>query len=230
MELLEALTTTGAVRSFTDEPVDRATLYAVLDAARFAPNGGNRQAWRVVVVEDLAVRRQLRDLYLGPWYDYLALGAAGLTAFGPLANREDEAAALASAPAFAEGGAANPGFAEQLDAAPVLLALVADLRFLATTDRDLERYSLVGGGSIYPFAWSILLAARAHGLGGVLTTMLARVEPAVAPILGLEAHHAFCGLLVLGHPAHQPTKLRRRPVEDFATVNSLAGEVFTPEG
>ena len=54
MDLTEALRTTGAVREFTDEPVDDATVYRLLETARFAPNGGNRQAWRVVVVQDPA--------------------------------------------------------------------------------------------------------------------------------------------------------------------------------
>ena len=64
--------------------------------------------------------------------------------------------------------------AAHLDEVPVLLALFADLSQLAAVDRDLDRYSLAGGASVYPFAWSILLAARTEGLGGVLTTMLIR--------------------------------------------------------
>ena len=43
------------------------------------------------------------------------------------------------------------------------MVLTADLRNLATLDRDLDRYTLVGGASIYPFAWSLLLAA--HDVG-----------------------------------------------------------------
>ena len=61
---------------------------------------------------------------------------------------------------------------------PALLVLLADLRGLAAVDRDLDRYTLVGGASIYPFGWSILLAAHDAGLGGVMTTMLVREESA----------------------------------------------------
>ncbi len=57
MELIDALRTTGAVRDFLDAPVPDATVYRLLDTARFAPNGGNRQAWRVIVVKDPALRR-----------------------------------------------------------------------------------------------------------------------------------------------------------------------------
>ena len=61
-DLVEVLRTTGAVRAFQDRAVDRAVVARVLDNARFAPNGGNQQAWRVVLVENPARRRALRDL------------------------------------------------------------------------------------------------------------------------------------------------------------------------
>ncbi len=58
MELLDALRSTASVREFTDESVEDATLYAILDHARFAPSGGNRQSWRVIVVRGAAERRR----------------------------------------------------------------------------------------------------------------------------------------------------------------------------
>ena len=73
MDLIDTLRTTGAVREFTDEPVPDEVLARVLDTARFAPSGGNRQGWRLVVVQDPDTRRRLRDLYLDGWYPYLAL-------------------------------------------------------------------------------------------------------------------------------------------------------------
>ena len=94
MELTEALRTTGAVREFTDEPVDEGTVRQLLDSARFAPNGGNRQAWRVVVVQDPVVRRTLRDLYLPGWYEYLAQVSAGLTPWAAVTDRDLERRAV----------------------------------------------------------------------------------------------------------------------------------------
>ncbi|HET6966594.1 MAG TPA: nitroreductase family protein, partial [Acidimicrobiales bacterium] len=69
MDLTEALTRTGAVRDFTDEPVRDEVVRRILDTARFAPSGGNRQAWHVVVVKDTDTRQKLRDLYLTGWYE-----------------------------------------------------------------------------------------------------------------------------------------------------------------
>ena len=74
MELLDALRGTAAIREFTDEPVSDATVYRILDSARFAPSGGNKQGWRVVVVKDPEIRKGMRDLYQPGWRDYLALG------------------------------------------------------------------------------------------------------------------------------------------------------------
>ena len=109
----------------------------------------------------------------------------------------------------------------------MLLVLLADLRNLATIDRDLDRYTLVGGASIYPFAWSILLAAHDAGLGGVFTTVAIRQEPQLKELLGVPEPVVVAGVLALGYPVHRATKLRRNPVESFATVDRYDGPPFT---
>jgi len=224
VELIDALRTTGAVRAFTDEPVPDEVVHRLLDTARFAPNGGNRQAWKVVVVRDPDRKRAVRDAYLPGWYQYLAMAAAGLTPWAPVTDLEAERSALAGAGEQAAAAAAGPGgFAEHLDEVPVLLVLLADLRRLAAVDRDFDRYTLAGGASIYPFAWSILLAARAEGLAGVMTTMATRHEPEVLAALGVPEHFALAAVLAVGRPVHQPTRLRREPVASFATVDAFDG-------
>ncbi|MET0919679.1 MAG: nitroreductase family protein, partial [Acidimicrobiia bacterium] len=83
MELREVMRTTPATRTFTDEPVPDATVREILEVARFAPSGGNRQTWRVIVLQDREVRRQIRDLYVLSWREYTAHVNAGLVAFAP---------------------------------------------------------------------------------------------------------------------------------------------------
>jgi nitroreductase len=230
LELLDALRTTGAVREFTDEPVADAALARILDGARFAPSGGNRQGWRAVVVKDPAIRRGLRDLYVPAWYEYLAQRVAGMTPWSPLNDRDAEAAALASVSGIAEQGAQSPGFAEHLDRVPLLLIVLADLRALAAVDRDLGRYTFAGGASVYPFAWSVLLAAREEGLAGVITTMAIRDEPALAALLHVPDNVAVAAIIAIGHPVRQPRRLTREPVEAFTTVDRFDGPPFSPEG
>jgi nitroreductase len=156
------------------------------------------------------------------------MGAAGLVPWAPLTDRAAEASALESASALAAAAAAGPGgFAEHLDEVPVLLVLLADLGALAAVDRDLDRYTFVGGASVYPFAWSILLAARTLGLAGVMTTMATRNEDRVRTLLGVPDHLAVAAVLALGWPVHQTTKLRRNEVSEFATLDRYDGPAVT---
>jgi nitroreductase len=226
MELTAALRTTGSIREFTEEFVDDTTLWRVLDDARFAPSGGNRQAWHVIVVRDEALRRRVRDLYLEAWHDYVSHLLAGVMPFSPLASADDRAAALVQLPA-ARAMSHPDDFAESMDRAPVMLVIGANLQALAATDRDLGRYQIVGGASIYPFVWNILLAARERGLGGVMTTVATRNEPQLREVLSLPATYAVASVVVLGHPLQRPTTLTRRAVEEFTTVDSFGGEPFT---
>lgn len=223
MELNDALRTTGAVRDFTDQAVDDAVLARVLDTARFAPSGANAQAWRIVVVKDPDKRRRLRDSYLRGSKDYLAMVTAGLRPWAPTNDRDAEAAALAAANVAAPGG-----LAEHFDEAPVLLALFADLSMLAAVDRDADRYTFAAGASIYPFAWSVLLAAHDEGLGGVITTIAIREEEQVKALLGAPDPLALAAVIALGYPVRRPRRLRRQPVASFASVDSIDGPIFGP--
>jgi nitroreductase len=112
---------------------------------------------------------------------------------------------------------------------PVVLVVAADLSRIAVMDKDLERPPITGGASIYPFCWSILLAARDRGLGGVMTTFLSRAEPAAGTALGLPPDHALATTMFLGYPVDQPTRLRRRDVAAFATIDRFDGPAFTRE-
>jgi nitroreductase len=229
MDLDRALQTTGALRDFSGHPVPDEVVHHLLDTARYAPSGGNRQAWRVILVKDRDARQRLRDLYLRGWYDYRAMSRAGLVPYAPRTDRDAERQARQDAGRLAaEAAAGSGGFAEHFDAVPVVLILLADLRQLAATDRDLDRYTLVGGASIYPFAWSILLAAHSVGLGGVMTSMVVPSEDEVRALLGIPPEWAVAGALALGYPAgRRPTRLRRAPVERFATIDRFDGPALT---
>ena len=229
LDLATALRTTGAVRDFTDEPVSRQEIYDILETARHAPSGGNRQGWRVIVVERADLRERLRDAYLDAWHDYVGHLLAGLIPFSPLASDTERRAAMAQRDA-AIAASRPDGFAENLHAVPAMLVIGADLGALAATDRDLERYSIVGGASVYPFVWSILLAAREHDLGGVMTSVATRNEDVVRDVLSIPPTWAVAAIVVLGHPRHQPTKLTRRPVEDLARLDTFDGPPLERDG
>jgi nitroreductase len=213
MDLRHAIRTNGTVREFRDTPVDDTTVREILDDARFAPSGGNRQPWRVVLLKDATLRRQLADLMQPVWDEYVAASRAGAVPF----NSVDYQPITDPAPAT------NPLLAG-IEQIPVVIVVAADLRRIVASDADLERAAIVPGASIYPFCWNLLLAARARGLGGVLTTFMSRVEPAAAELLQLPAHHALAATVFLGHPVRQPTRLTRADVATFASVDGFGGD------
>lgn len=214
--MIELLRTTGAARRFTADRVEPAVVHQVLEDARFAPSGGNRQPWKVAVVEDRAIRRQLGDLMQPVWDDYMAR-PVDVTPFNAVDDVEPDSI-----------GHVDNELLNSIEKIPVVLVVAADLRRIALMDGVLDRVPITGGASIYPFCWSILLSAHSRGLGGVMTTFLSRVEPDAAPILGLPAHHALAATIFLGVPEHQSTKLSREPVERFATVDRFDGDAFAP--
>ncbi len=216
MEIREAIRTNGTVRSFTDQPVDDATIASILDDARFAPSGGNRQPWQVAVVDDRPLRHELATLMQPVWDEYMETAAAGGNPFNVVDYVKPDTITPNKANALLES----------IESIPVVLAVAADLSKLAMMDAELDRAPVTGGASVYPFCWSLMLSARAHGLGGVMTTFLSRAEPAAAPALGLPDHHALVTTIFLGHPVHQPTKLKRDPVEAFTTRNRFDGPPF----
>jgi len=190
-------------RRFTDEPVDPAVRERVLDAARFAPSGGNRQGWGVIVVRDGETRRALRDLYLPHWRAYMEVtgGAALLGDDSPHGRMV---------------GRAND-FAERLDEVPVHLVVGVELAALAIVDAPLDRVSISGGGSIYPFVQNLLLGLRAEGLGAAFTTILMGAEPEVQQLLGMPEGVAIAAHIAVGHRASDRwPELSREPVESFA--------------
>ena len=218
------MTTTPATRAFTDEAVPDEIVRSLLDAARFAPSGGNRQAWHVIVLEDPGVRARIRDLYVLGWREYMAQLDAGLLPFAPGADGRwvDPTVDLEEA-----RNTPSPfEFADHIDQAPVLLLVVLDLSRISVVDGGLDRHSIMGGASVYPFAHNLLLAARDAGLGGVMTTVLARQEPAVKELLGIPDSHAIATLIAIGRPVRVITRLQRAPIESFTTVDRYDGPTF----
>ena len=112
---------------------------------------------------------------------------------------------------------------EPLRQAPVVLVVCIDLKVVAATDQYLDRVGIVSGASVYPFVWNILLAARHEGFGGTITTLAVAEEPQVQALLGLPRRVAVCALVPLGRPVRQITRLRRKPVPEFTTLERWDG-------
>jgi nitroreductase len=60
--VLRTLRRTRQVREFTHEPVDDASIQAILEVARWTGSGANRQPWTFVIVRDPAERLRIAEL------------------------------------------------------------------------------------------------------------------------------------------------------------------------
>lgn len=219
MELYDVMRSTPAVREFTDDPLPDDVLRRILDNARFAPSGGNRQGVRVVVVRAKETRSALADLALPAARRYAAQLANGESPWNPLAPPGIDASTIEATEAPARMSA-------PLREAPVVLVVCLDLAVVAAIDQNLDRVAVVPGASVYPFVWNVLLAARNEGYGGVLSTMVVAEEPRVKELLGVPDPYVIAAVVPLGKPARQVTKLRRRPVPEFATCERFDGAPF----
>ena len=172
MELYEAMSTLRAVRRIKSDPIPDDVLNRVLTAATWAPTGGNHQPWHIIVVKDPALKQGLQALYQPHWQSYVP----GYEKY--LSDMPPEVAASTRR-------TLNSGtyLANNLHEAPVVCVFCFNLSNMTITDAELNRPSVVGGGSIYPAVQNLLLAARNEGLGCVLTTLLCREEERVKALL-----------------------------------------------
>ena len=219
MELYDVMRTTPAVREFTDDPFPDDVLGRILDNARFAPSGGNRQGARVVVIRDKATREMLAELTIPGARRYLAQLHNGEAPWNPLRPCGVSASEV-------QATEVPPDFAAPYVDAPVVLVICLDLDAVAASDQDLDRIGVISGASVYPFVWNILLAARNEGYGGNITTMVVPEEPRLKELLGVPDSYAIAAVVPLGKPRRQVTKLKRRPVAEFATRERFDGEPF----
>ncbi|WP_280826945.1 nitroreductase family protein [Mycobacterium sp. OTB74] len=217
MEIYDVMRTTGAVRKFTDDPLPDSVLERILDNARFAPSGGNRQGARVITIRDVETRKKLGELSAPGAKQYIAQIAAGEGPWNPLRPCGVDPAVVEATP-VPDGMVTGT-----LLGAQVVLVVCLDLGVAAAFDQHLDRIGVISGASIYPFAWGILLAARNEGFGGVMTTMVVAQEPAVRELLGIPENYAVACMLPLGKPVKQVTKLTRRPVSEFVTRERFDG-------
>lgn len=221
MELYDVMRTTFAARDFTDAPLPDATLYKILDNARFAPSGGNRQGWQVIVVREHATREALVALTTPPAKRYIAQVNASESPWNTIEPTKVDAATI-------QQTSAPERLTEPLLKAPVVLVVCVDLKVVASTDQHLNRVGVISGASIYPFVWNILLAARHEGYGGTITTLAVAGEPQLQELLGIPKHLAVCAVMPLGQPVKQFSRLKRGAVPKFVRHERWDGPRLEP--
>jgi len=220
MELYDAMRTTFAARDYTGEELPDRVLYDILDNARFAPSGGNRQGNRVIVVREAKTREALSRLSAPAAKRYMAQIALGESPWNAVIPTKVTAADIENTPT-------PPRLTEPFRTASVVLVFLVDLKLVASMDQDLDRVGVISGASIYPFVWNVLMGARQAGFGGTITTLAAAEEPKVQALLGIPADHAVAAVVPLGRPVAQLTRLKRRSVAEIATRERFDGPAFS---
>jgi nitroreductase len=216
MDALEAMRTIGATRTYLPDDVPDEVLYKAAESARFAPQGGNRQPVRLVVVRDRAKKERLAELYLPWWKAYFAAAEGGTRSLGEYASARRALMA------------AND-FAEKLAQHPLIIVVCAKLDALHITDLELDRPSVVGGASIYPFVQNLCVALRVEGVATTITTLLCEYEAEVKELLAIPDEYLTACHLAAGYPERGfPTKLRRMAVEETTFVDRFGDSIGTP--
>ncbi len=210
IDLYEAASTTRAVRKLRPDPVSDEQINRALKMASFAPSGGNRQPWQVIVVRDEKKKAALGDLYRPLWDGYAAVGRKALEALPAEKSAPTERALQA-------GDHLSTHFAQ----IPAVCVFIFNPAHLHITDQGLDRPSVVGGGSIYPAVQNFLLGCRAEGLGCTLTTLLCEKEADVRNLLGFPEDWGTAAFVPVGHAVgrgHGP--LSRRSVDNIVHHDS----------
>jgi len=205
IDVYEAMRTLRAVRRLRPDPIPDAVLERVLEAATWAPTGGNQQPWRIVLVREPAAKQRLGELYAASWRRFSTV-------------YEERIAQLPTEqqPAQRKMVAAGDYLADHFHDAPVLAVFCFNPKMMAITDARLSRVSVVGGASVYPAVQNFLLACRAEGLGCVLTTLLCEHEATVRELLAIPDPWGTAAVVPVGYPVlrgHGP--IRRRRVEEL---------------
>jgi len=218
IDLREAMSTLRAVRRLKPDAIADDVLERVLEAAAWAPTGGNAQPWRVIVVRDRTKMAELGRLYAKGWHGY-AEGHRKMIENAP------EAVKRTTEKMFGAGNYLADHFAET----PALLVFCFNPKAMAITDANLDRVSVVGGASIYPAVQNTLLACRAEGLGCVLTTLLCMDEDEVRALLEIPEPWGTAAAIPIGYPVlggHGP--ISRRPVAKLAFDDTWGSEHSGP--
>ena len=196
MPLGEAIYSLRAIRRFRPNPIPNEDLRTMLDAAIHAPNGGNAQPWRFIVLRDPAVRAPFAALYREAWW----------------AKRKDQGIqGPQDIPPDDKVARSAMRLADEIGQAPVIVLVCATAQGAGAM------------GSVIPSVENLLLAARALGIGGTITTLHPVVEERVRSLLGIPQTAQIVYCLPLGYPRGRFGPTTRKPLAEVCATDRWDG-------
>ena len=205
-ELLEGICTTRAIRRYRPEPIPEDDLATILFAATRAPSGSNRQPFRFLVLRDGPAARDAKAL--------MAAGFQRIWAAKRQADGYDRGSGADGDSPKARMARTMERFVERFAETPVVV-LACLKRYRDPTPTE--------GASVYPACQNLLLAARALGYGGVMTTWHQAVEDQLRPLLGIPDDVFVAATIPLGRPEGHHGPVRRRPLAELVFDDTWDG-------
>jgi nitroreductase len=196
--LYEGLLTTRAIRRYRDEPVPDEVLRDILFAATRAPSGSNRQPFRFVVLTDGPVAAEAKRI--------IGASARSFWEAKRKADGYDQGSGADLHSPKARMAATMQGYVDDFESVPVLI-LGCFVAYRHTTHVD--------GASVYPACQNLLLAARALGYGGVMTSWHFAVAAELGSLLQMPDGTTILATITLGRPAGSHGPVRRRPMSEL---------------
>jgi nitroreductase len=204
--LLQGICSTRAIRRYRDEPVPEDVLRDVLFAATRAPSGSNRQPFRFLVLTDGPKASAAKRL--------IAAGARQAWDTKRSADRYDQGSGADNTSPKASMARTMEAYVEHLVDVPVLI-LSCLVRY--------REPNPVEGASIYPACQNLLLAARALGYGGVMTSWHLLVDTELRALLGIPEEVFVAAAITLGRPQGNHGPVRRRPLDELVYLDEWGG-------
>ena len=197
MSLGEALFTQRSMRKLRPDPIPDEDIRLLLEAAVKAPNGGNHQTARFLVVTDRPKIREFGELYREAWW----------------AKRKDDHgwSGPQDVPPGEKNYASAMGLADAMKDVPCVV-------FALTEPTG-------GATSVIPACQNLMLAAHALGIGSLPTTLHAVVMDRFRALFGIPKEMGFHFCIPLGYPAVKYGPSRRKPIEETTSWNRWGGRV-----
>jgi nitroreductase len=205
-ELGEVIKTRRSVRKFQDKPVPEEILLKALELATWAPNGGNYQPWRFLIISNKKLINQMADAV------------------------KAKTEAIASWPESKQFGEVVERWRKTCDffrGAPVLIAVlmgkyssIADQVLQARGEKDplareIRSFRQMGNTSLQSVAAAIaylLLLLHYFGLGTTWMSGPIQAKKEIEQLLGVPPEWNFVSLIPVGYPAETPKVPARKAV------------------
>ena len=179
-DIFDVMHTMRAMRRLKPDPVPDELVFQILRAGQAAASGGNTQRWTFLVLRDAVAKKKAVQVFYRRLFEENVGPRYRTGPVPPGSSRETQLRQMA----------ANEYLTDHYHEAPIWIVCCLEG----------ENPNYTAGSSIYPAVQNMLLAARALGLGSVLTTRHTGYGKECDEAMGIPAGHKSYAILPIGWP------------------------------